>query len=207
MCSAKSFDPAAVNFNQYDTDTISRQDKKHFLHPWQIFDTPADEGALPIAAANGLYLYDTDGKKYLDAVGGLWCTNIGLGREEMADAIADQVRQMAYASPFVDMTNIPAATLAAKLAEIAPGDIDHVIFSCGGSTAIDSAYRLIQYYQNCRGKHRKSMLFRGTIPTTAPPTRRCQLAEKRAITRLSSTLSPTRFITSPALTITAQSPV
>lgn len=155
MCSAKSFDPAAVNFNQYDTDTISRQDKKHFLHPWQIFDTPADEGALPIAAANGLYLYDTDGKKYLDAVGGLWCTNIGLGREEMADAIADQVRQMAYASPFVDMTNIPAATLAAKLAEIAPGDIDHVIFSCGGSTAIDSAYRLIQYYQNCRGKHSK----------------------------------------------------
>ncbi len=155
MCSAKSFDPAAVNFNQYDTDTISRQDKKHFLHPWQIFDTSADEGALPIAAANGLYLYDTDGKKYLDAVGGLWCTNIGLGREEMADAIADQVRQMAYASPFVDMTNIPAATLAAKLAEIAPGDIDHVIFSCGGSTAIDSAYRLIQYYQNCRGKHSK----------------------------------------------------
>jgi len=65
------------------------------------------------------------------------------------------VRQMAYASPFVDMTNIPAATLAAKLAEIAPGDIDHVIFSCGGSTAIDSAYRLIQYYQNCRGKHSK----------------------------------------------------
>ena len=73
----------------------------------------------------------------------------------MADAIADQVRKMAYASPFVDMTNIPAASLATKLAELAPGDLNHVALSCGGSTAIDTAYRLIHFYQNCRNKQDK----------------------------------------------------
>jgi len=156
MSSNKTFSSAAnIDFDQFDTDAITEQDKAHFLHPWQIFDTFTEDGALPIAAAEGLFIYDSNGKKYLDAVGGLWCTNIGLGREEMADAIADQVRQMAYASPFVDMTNVPAATLAAKLAELAPGDLNHVAFSCGGSTAIDSAYRLIHFYQNCRGKHAK----------------------------------------------------
>ena len=101
-----------IDFTQYDTQAISNSDREHFLHPWQVFDAIAEEGALPIAAAEGAYIYDSDGKRYLDAVGGLWCTNIGMGRDEMADAIADQVRQMAYASPFVDMTNIPAATLA-----------------------------------------------------------------------------------------------
>ncbi len=143
------------DFNQYDTQHINSNDKAHFLHPWQVFDSFAETGALPIAAAEGAYICDSDGKRYLDAVGGLWCTNIGLGRDEMADAIADQVRNMAYASPFVDMTNIPAATLATKLAELAPGELNHVARSCGGSTAIDTAYRLIHFYQNCRGKEDK----------------------------------------------------
>ena len=92
-----SFSPS--EFTQYDTAAISETDRAHFLHPWQIFDAIAEEGALPIAAAEGAYIYDADGNRYLDAVGGLWCTNIGLGRDEMADAIADQVRKMAYASP------------------------------------------------------------------------------------------------------------
>ncbi len=134
---------------------IWAKDKEHHLHPWQVFDSFDTEGAMMIERAEGAVITDMNGNQYLDSVGGLWCTNIGLGREEMADAIADQVRQMAYASPFVDIGNIPAAELAAKLAELAPGPINHVMFSCGGSTANDSAYRLIQFYQNCRGKHDK----------------------------------------------------
>jgi len=130
---------------------IWEKDRSHFTHPWQVFDSFAEEGALVMEQAEGAYVSDIQGKRYLDAVGGLWCTNIGQGREEMADAIADQVRQLAYASPFVDITTVPGAELAAKLADLAPGSLNHVMFSCGGSTAIDSAYRLIQYYQNCRG--------------------------------------------------------
>jgi adenosylmethionine-8-amino-7-oxononanoate aminotransferase len=140
-----------LDADQHDTARIVELDKAHFLHPWQGFDTFREAGALPIAAGEGVRLYDTDGRSYLDAVGGLWCTNIGLGRDEMAEAIAAQARRMAYASPFVDMTNVPATELAATLARLAPGDLDHVIYAGGGSTAIDSAYSLIQFYQNARG--------------------------------------------------------
>lgn len=135
-----------------ETRAIIERDQRHHLHPYQVFDSFAVEGALPIASGQGPYLTDTDGKRYLDAVGGLWCTNIGLGREEMAEAIADQVRRLAYSNPFVDMTHAPAADLAARLAELAPGDLNHVFFTTGGSTAIDAAYRLVQFYQGVRGK-------------------------------------------------------
>ncbi|MEW6983806.1 aminotransferase [Colwelliaceae bacterium 6471] len=137
------------------TKEIMQKDQQHFMHPWTIFDVYKTDGALPIEQASGIHLQDTDGNRYLDAVGGLWCNNIGTGRDEMADAIADQVRKMSYASPFVDMTNVPGTQLAAKIAELAPGSLNRVFYSCGGSTAVDTAYRLIQYYQNCRGKHEK----------------------------------------------------
>lgn len=134
---------------------IWQKDNDHFTHPWQMFDSFPQEGSMIMDKAEGAYLIDIEGNRYLDAVGGLWCTNIGQGREEMADAIADQVRKLAYASPFVDSTTVPGAQLASVIADLAPGSLNHVLYSCGGSTAIDSAYRLIQYYQNCRGLHDK----------------------------------------------------
>ncbi len=137
--------------NNYARD-IWQKDKDHHLHPWQLFDSFHEEGAMVMYEAEGAWLTDIEGNRYLDSIGGLWCTNIGQGREEVIQAVTEQMRKMVYASPFVDMTNAPAAELAAKLAEISPGDLNHVMFSCGGSTAIDSAYRLIQFYQNCRGK-------------------------------------------------------
>ncbi|MEX2964131.1 aminotransferase [Microbulbifer sp. TYP-18] len=141
--------------SDYNTKELVEKDKAHFTHPWTVFDVYNHQGALPIGRAEGCYIYDTDNNRYLDAVGGLWCNNIGTGREEMAEAIAEQVRRMSYSSPFVDLTNVPATLLAEKLASLAPGDLDHVFYSCGGSTAVDTAFRLIHYYQNCRGKHHK----------------------------------------------------
>jgi adenosylmethionine-8-amino-7-oxononanoate aminotransferase len=73
----------------------------------------------------------------------------------MADAIAAQVRDLAYANPFVDMTNVPSVQLAARLAELAPGDLNHVFFTCGGSTAIDATFRLVQFYQHALGRPEK----------------------------------------------------
>jgi len=138
-----------------ETPAVVERDKRHHVHPYQVFDTFAVDGALPIASGHGAYITDTNGKRYVDAVGGLWCTNIGLGREDMAEAIADQVRKLAYSNPFVDMTHIPAANLATKLAELAPGDLNHVFFCTGGSTANDQAYRIAQFYQAVRGKPEK----------------------------------------------------
>ena len=137
---------------------VWEKDRRHVLHPYQHFASFDEEGALVMRRGTGCYITDENGKEYFDAVGGMWCTNIGLGRDEMADVIAEQVRKMAYANPFVDMTNPPAARLAARLADLAPGDLNHVAFSSGGSTANDLAYRIIRMYQNARGKHDKRHL-------------------------------------------------
>ena len=137
------------------TADIVERDRRHFIHPYQEFDVYLESDVLPIERGAGARLVDTDGNSYIDAVGGMWCTNVGLGRDEMADAIADQVRELAYANPFADMTNVPAGLLCEKLASLAPGDLNHVFLSTGGSTAIDVAYRMIQFYQFAKGTPEK----------------------------------------------------
>ena len=104
---------------------IWEKDRDHFLHPWTHFDSFKREGSLVMNEADGVYAIDIEGKRYLDGVGGLWCVNIGYGRDEMVEAVAEQTRKMAYANPFVDVTNTPAALLAAKLAAKLAGSAAH----------------------------------------------------------------------------------
>jgi len=146
---------SSVQEDQSQPSEAWEQDRRHCLHPFMHFASFEDEGSLVMAKGTGCYLSDENGNEYFDAIGGMWCTNIGLGREEMADAIAAQAREMAYANPFCDMTNVPAAKLAAKLAEIAPGDLNHAFFTTGGSTAVDTAYRIIRMYHGARGNPEK----------------------------------------------------
>ena len=98
-------------FQQFDDPQLVAADKAHYMHGFHMFDEHREQGSLNIAAGDGAYIYDTAGRRYLDAVGGMWCTNIGLGREEMAEAIADQVRQLAYANP----SSCPNGNLLEKL--------------------------------------------------------------------------------------------
>ena len=139
----------------YSAKQIWAMDKDHFIHPYTDFATYHEEGAQVITASTGAYVTDAEGKQYIDGIAGLWCVNIGHGREEMAQTIAEQTLQMAYYNPFGHCTNVPGAKLAAKLAELAPGDLNHVFYTCGGSTAVDSAVRLVHYYNNLRGKPNK----------------------------------------------------
>ncbi len=149
--------PTAVR----DQASLAALDRAHYMHGYHLFDEHRQQDALQIGGGDGAYIQDLAGNRYLDAVGGMWCTNIGLGREEMVEAIAEQTRQLAYANPFCDMANPRAVELCAKLAELAPGDIDHVFLTTGGSTAVDTAIRLVHYYQNCRGlPHKKQILTR-----------------------------------------------
>lgn len=133
-------------------------DRRHVLHPWQHFASFREEGALLLERGDGAYVWDMEGRQYLDAVGGLWCANIGLGRTEIADAIARQVGKLAFANTFVDMGSVPAAELAETVAALAPADINRMVFSTGGSTAVDTAVRLAHFYQHCRGKPEKRHL-------------------------------------------------
>ena len=146
---------AAVAQSQTNAN-LWEMDRRHSLHPWTNFGPFEKEGALVIIRGQGCNLWDAEGRKYLDAVGGLWCTNIGLGRKEMAQAIADQAERLAFSNTFVDMTNEPTALLAAKLAELAPGDLNRVHFTTGGSTAVDTAVRMVSYYHHARGNPQKT---------------------------------------------------
>lgn len=147
--------PAGERKRKASNKEVWEQDRRHHVHPYHNFVSYDQHGSLIINEGHGAWLTDIDGKQYFDAVGGMWCNNIGLGRKEMVDAIAEQATRLAYANPFADMSNEPAARLAAKLAEIAPGDLNRVLFTGGGSTANDSAFRLIQMYQGARGKKQK----------------------------------------------------
>ncbi|GGK56639.1 aminotransferase [Amphritea balenae] len=133
-------------------------DKQHFIHPYTDFSTFQDEGSQVISHSEGVYVTDTEGKPYLDGIAGLWCVNIGHGRREMAEAISNQVTTMEYYNPFGHSTNKPAAQLAAKLAELSPGNLNHVFYGCGGSVANDTAVRLAHYYFNMKGLHSKKKI-------------------------------------------------
>ncbi len=145
------------NFN-YDTEAIWKKDKDHFIHPWTDFSTFKEEGSMVVAESDGAYIYDSDGNRFLDGIGGLWCVNVGYGRDEIADAMADQARRMNYYSAFGHHTSVPAAELSAKLAELTPGSLNHVFFGTGGSMANDTAVRMIHFYFNRIGKPTKKKI-------------------------------------------------
>ena len=143
---------------RHDANSTWAKDRAHVLHPYTDFSSFHDEGSQVIEGADGMYVVDSDGRKLLDGIAGLWCVNIGHGRREMADAIADQVMKMQYYNPFGHSTNVPAAEFAHWLATHAPGDLNHVYYTCGGSTANDAAIRLVHYYNSMRGLHRKKKI-------------------------------------------------
>lgn len=148
-----------LSMDQDEAKSLWEADRSHVLHPWATLETFETDGALLIERGEGAEIIDIAGRRYLDAVGGLWCTNIGLGRADVAEAMADQARKLAFANPFVDMGTVPAAELAKRLADLAPGDLDHVLFTTGGSTANDSAYRMAQFYWASRGQSGKRNVF------------------------------------------------
>ncbi len=146
------------NFADFDTKDLWQKDKDHFVHPWTDFSVFKESGSDVIAHSEGVYVFDSDGNRFIDGIGGLWCVNIGYGSEEMAQAVADQIRQIPYYSSFGHLTTPPAAEMAAKLAELAPGTLNHVFYGTGGSMANDTAVRLVQFYFNRLGKTKKKQI-------------------------------------------------
>ena len=140
----------------HSLDAIVAADRAQ-IHPFRDLSEPASEPDVYVRG-EGCHLYDIEGRRFFDAMGGLWCVNVGYGRAEMADAIADQIKQLSYGSTFWDKTTIPATTLAHKLAELAPTGLNHLVFAQGGSTGIDTAIRLAHYYFQRLGRPSKKKI-------------------------------------------------
>jgi putrescine aminotransferase len=139
-----------------NTADLKRSDNQ-FIHPWDDIAKLGKNERTVVEKGDGIYVYDSDGKRLLDGPGGMWCVNIGHGREEMAQAVYDQIMQLPYTSPW-SLTTGPAAKFSEALAAEAPGDLNHAFFTTGGSTAVDSALRFVQFYNNVRGKPGKKRI-------------------------------------------------
>jgi len=134
------------------------KDRDHFIHPYTDYATFKRDGSQLITSGAGVHVRGADGRQYLDAIAGLWCVNLGHGRKELADAMASQALEMAYFNTFGHSTNVPASLLAAELATLAPTSLQHVFYTTGGSTANDTAIRLIHYYFNRLGQPNKKKI-------------------------------------------------
>ena len=139
----------------HDTAALKRMDLDHMLHPRTNLKRHAQGGPLVLARGEGVHIYDTDGKQYIDAAAGLWNVNVGHGRAELADAARDQINELAYAPTFFGLATPPAIELAARLAGMYPGPVNHFQFTSGGAESNETAIKVARYYWSIQGKGEK----------------------------------------------------
>jgi putrescine aminotransferase len=132
-------------------------DAAHHVHPFSDTAALNKEGVRVITHGEGVYLWDSEGKKIIDGMSGLWCVQVGYGRRELADAGYEALKTLPYYNHFFKTSNPWTIELAAKLATLLPDGHDHVLFANSGSEANDSALKLIRYYWNLKGRPEKKI--------------------------------------------------
>ncbi len=127
-------------------------DRAHYLHPFTDYRDLGRKGSRIITRAEGVYLWDSTGHKILDGMAGLWCVNVGYGREELIEAAQRQMRELPYYNSFFQCTHPPAIELSRVLTELSPPQFNHVFFTGSGSESNDTVLRLVRYYWQLRGQ-------------------------------------------------------
>jgi len=131
-------------------------DHRHYMHPFTDHKELGEKGGSRIITrADGVYIYDSEGTKILDGMAGLWCMNLGYGRQELVDAAAKQMQELPYYNSFFQCTHPPAIELSELLSDLSPGDFNHVFFTGSGSEANDTQIRLIRRYWDLQGQSEK----------------------------------------------------
>jgi putrescine aminotransferase len=133
-------------------------DSRHYLHPFTDFRSLAAEGSRVITRADGVHLHDSEGLEILDAMSGLWCVNIGYGRNELADVAARQMRELPYYNSFFKSAHPPAIELAQVLSEITPRQFNRVFFTNSGSEANDTILRMARRYWDLMDQPKRSIV-------------------------------------------------
>jgi 4-aminobutyrate--pyruvate transaminase len=137
---------------------LATRDVETLVHPYINLAKFRETGPLIIERGKGVYVYDTDGKPYIEAMAGLWCTSLGYGNEELVEAAATQMRKLSFAHLFTGKSHDPAIELAEKLKEIAPVPISKVFFCSSGSEANDTQVKLVWYLNNALGRPQKKKI-------------------------------------------------
>jgi len=143
-----------------DSQTLHWQalSRDHHLPPFTDYKALNAKGTRIITKASGVYLWDSEGHKILDAMAGLWCVNLGYGREELVEAATRQMRELPYYNLFFQTAHPPAVALAKAIADIAPAGMNHVFFTGSGSEANDTVLRMVRHYWAIKGQPAKKVV-------------------------------------------------
>lgn len=151
--------PDSLAFPNRPTEEWQAADLAHHWHPFTDHKALKEEGgARIITRADGVWLTDSDGRKMLDGMAGLWCVQVGYGRKELVDAAARQMADLSYYNAFFKTAHPAVITLAEKLATLTPEGINRTLFSNSGSEAVDTAIRVARHYWGLAGKPSKKTI-------------------------------------------------
>ncbi|MBY8977880.1 aspartate aminotransferase family protein [Rhodobacteraceae bacterium NNCM2] len=143
--------------NLRPTAEYQAMDGAHHWHPFTDTADLAAKGARVIVKADGVWLTDSDGNQILDGMAGLWCVNVGYGRDAIVDAVTRQMRELSYYNTFFQTTHPTAAEFADALCKVAPDHMNRVFFTNSGSESNDTVFRFARIYWDCLGKPDKKI--------------------------------------------------
>jgi 4-aminobutyrate---pyruvate transaminase len=149
------------------------RDIAYHIHPHTNFREHEKTGSLVLQKGEGVYVYDDEGKKYLEAMAGLWCASLGFSEKRLAEAAYKQMLELPYYHTFSYKTHTPIVDLAERLIALAPNTVSKVIFQSSGSEANDTAVKFVHYYNNAIGRPEKKKIisrlkaYHGTTRTAA----------------------------------------
>jgi 4-aminobutyrate--pyruvate transaminase len=139
-------------------NSAQARDIASLIHQQTDLATYARDGGTLMTRGEGVYVYDDGGRKYLEAMAGLWCASLGFSEQRLADAAYRQLQQLPYYHTFFAKGHLPSVDLAERLLAMAPVPMSKVLFQCSGSEANDAAIKLVWYYHNAIGKPRKKKI-------------------------------------------------
>ncbi len=142
---------------ELDTQGWQVLDRAHYLHPFTDHAGLRQTGSRVAVRGEGIYVWDTEGKRIIDGLSGLGCVNIGYGRREMVNAAAEQMLELSYCQSFFKTTHRTAVRLAETLTGMLPEHLNHVFFQSSGSEANETATRLARRYWDLEGKPGKRL--------------------------------------------------
>ena len=135
-----------------------KRDVEVLLHPATNLAAHQENGPLILDRGEGIYVYDSQGNRYIEGLAGLWCTSLGYGNKELIEAATEQMSRLSFTHLFGSKSHEPAIELAEQLKAIVPTPASKIFFTSSGSEANDTQIKLAWYYNNARGKPEKKKI-------------------------------------------------
>ena len=143
-------------------NAIADADKNYVLHPYTSLSGHQEIGPFTITRGEGIYVWDDSGNKYIEGLAGLWCTSLGFSETRLADAAARQFKKLPYSHIFTHRSTEPAIELCEQLVHLAPQGIGRVYLVNSGSEAVDTAIKMVWYYNNALDRPKKKRIISRT---------------------------------------------